>query len=155
MTPHFCSSHSSRVQEKAKLSSTNLDSLFGSAESFETCMFKYDSVHGQWKHHEIKVKDEKTLLCGEKPVTVFGIRNPEDIPWAEAGADFVAESTGVFTDKDKAAAHLKGGAKKVFISAPSSIVLYETCQPFMLMLVTTSCAQRDLCIPGCDVVWNL
>ena len=37
-------------------------------------MFKYDSVHGQWKHNELKVKDEKTLLFGEKPVTVFGIR---------------------------------------------------------------------------------
>ena len=40
----------------------------------QTYMFKYDSVHGQWKHHELKVKDEKTLLFGEKPVTVFGIR---------------------------------------------------------------------------------
>ena len=37
-------------------------------------MFKYDSVHGQWKHNELKLKDEKTLLFGEKPVTVFGIR---------------------------------------------------------------------------------
>ncbi|CAF2115506.1 BnaC08g40330D [Brassica napus] len=86
---------------------------------YMTYMFKYDSVHGQWKHNELKLKDEKTLLFGEKPVTVFGIRNPEDIPWGEAGADFVVESTGVFTDKDKAAAHLKGGAKKVVISAPS------------------------------------
>uniref|UniRef100_A0A0D3DXJ2 Glyceraldehyde-3-phosphate dehydrogenase n=1 Tax=Brassica oleracea var. oleracea TaxID=109376 RepID=A0A0D3DXJ2_BRAOL len=66
---------------------------------YMTYMFKYDSVHGQWKHNELK--------------------NPEDIPWGEAGADFVVESTGVFTDKDKAAAHLKGGAKKVVISAPS------------------------------------
>ncbi|KAA3475491.1 glyceraldehyde-3-phosphate dehydrogenase 2, cytosolic-like [Gossypium australe] len=39
-----------------------------------TYMFKYDSVHGQWKHHELKVKDSKTLLFGERPVTVFGIR---------------------------------------------------------------------------------
>ncbi|KAH0916468.1 hypothetical protein HID58_030914 [Brassica napus] len=74
---------------------------------YMTYMFKYDSVHGQWKHNELKIKDEKTLLFGEKPVTVFGIRNPEEIPWGEAGADFVVESTGVFTDKDKAAAHLK------------------------------------------------
>ncbi|XP_020593213.1 glyceraldehyde-3-phosphate dehydrogenase GAPC2, cytosolic [Phalaenopsis equestris] len=86
---------------------------------YQTYMFKYDTVHGQWKHHEITVKDSKTLLFGEKPVTVFGIRNPEEIPWGEAGADYVVESTGVFTDKDKAAAHLKGGAKKVIISAPS------------------------------------
>ncbi|KAK9090186.1 hypothetical protein Sjap_023363 [Stephania japonica] len=74
---------------------------------YMTYMFKYDSVHGQWKHHDIKVKDSKTLLFGEKAVTVFGSRNPEEIPWGETGAEFVVESTGVFTDKDKAAAHLK------------------------------------------------
>lgn len=86
---------------------------------YMTYMFKYDTVHGQWKHHELKVKDDKTLLFGEKPVAVFGIRNPEEIPWGETGAEYIVESTGVFTDKDKAAAHLKGGAKKVVISAPS------------------------------------
>ncbi|KAL8123334.1 hypothetical protein AgCh_011340 [Apium graveolens] len=87
--------------------------------SRHTYMFKYDSVHGAWKHHELKVKDEKTLLFGEKPVAVFGCRNPEEIPRASTGAEYIVESTGVFTDKDKAAAHLKGGAKKVIISAPS------------------------------------
>ncbi|XP_002509572.2 glyceraldehyde-3-phosphate dehydrogenase, cytosolic [Ricinus communis] len=86
---------------------------------YMTYMFKYDTVHGQWKHHDIKVKDDKTLLFGDKAVTVFGFRNPEEIPWGQSGADYVVESTGVFTDKDKAAAHLKGGAKKVIISAPS------------------------------------
>ncbi|XP_076933152.1 glyceraldehyde-3-phosphate dehydrogenase, cytosolic-like, partial [Bidens hawaiensis] len=83
-------------------------------------MFKYDSVHGPWKKHEIKVKDDKTLLFGDKPVTVFCMKNPEEIPWGQAGAEYVVESTGVFTAKDKAAAHLKGGAKKVVISAPSA-----------------------------------
>ncbi|CAN1295278.1 Glyceraldehyde-3-phosphate dehydrogenase 2, cytosolic, partial [Linum perenne] len=82
-------------------------------------MFKYDTVHGHWKHSDVKVKDESTLTFGEKDVKVFGLRNPEEIPWGSVGADFVVESTGVFTDKDKAAAHLKGGAKKVVISAPS------------------------------------
>ncbi|GAB4840562.1 Glyceraldehyde-3-phosphate dehydrogenase gapc2, cytosolic [Ancistrocladus abbreviatus] len=86
---------------------------------YMTYMFKYDSVHGQWKNHEVKVKDSNTLLFDEKPVTVFGIRNPEEIPWAEAGAEYIVESTGVFTEMGKAAAHLKGGAKKVIISAPS------------------------------------
>lgn len=86
---------------------------------YMTYMFKYDSVHGQWKHNEVKVKDSKTLLFGEKPVAVFGCRNPEEIPWGEVGAEYVVESTGVFTDKEKAAAHLKAGAKKVVISAPS------------------------------------
>ncbi|KAF3956494.1 hypothetical protein ACB098_01G253900 [Castanea mollissima] len=86
---------------------------------YMTYMFKYDTVHGQWKHHELKVKDSKTLLFGDMPVATFGIRNPEEIPWGEAGAEFVVESTGVFTDKEKAAAHLKAGAKKVIISAPS------------------------------------
>ncbi|KAK4358221.1 hypothetical protein RND71_023831 [Anisodus tanguticus] len=74
---------------------------------YMTYMFKYDTVHGQWKKHELTVKDEKTLLFGDKPVKVFGARNPEEIPWGEAGAEYVVESTGVFTDKDKAAAHMK------------------------------------------------
>ncbi|KAK8314740.1 hypothetical protein V6Z11_D01G190900 [Gossypium hirsutum] len=91
--------------------------------NYITYMFKYDSVHGQWKHHDVKVKDSKTLLFGEKPVTGFGIRNPEEIPWSETEDEFVVEATGVFTDKDKAAAHLKGSAKKVVTSAPSKFAL--------------------------------
>nr|GLL16472.1 glyceraldehyde-3-phosphate dehydrogenase, cytosolic [Ipomoea trifida]GMC48640.1 glyceraldehyde-3-phosphate dehydrogenase, cytosolic [Ipomoea batatas] len=86
---------------------------------YMTYMFKYDTVHGQWKKNELKVKDSKTLLFGDHPVAVYGMRNPEEIPWGEAGAEYVVESTGVFTDQDKAAAHMKGGAKKVVISAPS------------------------------------
>ncbi|KAJ7295227.1 hypothetical protein O6H91_Y206000 [Diphasiastrum complanatum] len=82
-------------------------------------MFKYDTVHGNWKHSDITVKDDKTLLFGDVPVTVFNYRNPAEIPWGESGVEYVVESSGVFTDKDKAAAHIAGGAKRVVISAPS------------------------------------
>ncbi|CAN6713674.1 unnamed protein product [Malus baccata var. baccata] len=82
-------------------------------------MFNYDTVHGRWKHSDVKLKDANTLLFGDKPVSIFAVRDPVEIPWSGSGAEYIVESTGVFTDKEKAAAHLKGGAKKVIISAPS------------------------------------
>jgi glyceraldehyde 3-phosphate dehydrogenase len=81
-------------------------------------MFKYDSTHGKFKG-TVEVKDGKLVVNG-KSVNVYSSRNPEEIPWGEAGADYVVESTGVFTTKEKGALHLKGGAKKVIISAPSA-----------------------------------
>ncbi|KAG6555725.1 hypothetical protein Mapa_002963 [Marchantia paleacea] len=83
-------------------------------------MFKYDSVHGRYTKNTIEAKDDKTLLFGKFPVSIFQCRDPAEIPWGQTGAEYVVESTGVFTTKDKAAAHLKGGAKKVVISAPSA-----------------------------------
>jgi len=81
-------------------------------------MFKYDSVHGRFKG-TIEAKDGKLYIQG-KPITVFAERNPSDIKWGSVGADYIIESTGVFTTIDKAKAHLNGGAKKVIISAPSA-----------------------------------
>jgi len=81
-------------------------------------MFKYDSTHGRFKG-TVHAKDGK-LYINDKAVEVFGERDPTQIKWGEAGADYVVESTGVFTTIDKAGAHLKGGAKKVIISAPSA-----------------------------------
>lgn len=79
-------------------------------------MFKYDSVHGQFKG--TVSHDEKNLIIDGKKILVFVEKDPTKIPWGEAGADYVCESTGVFTDQAKAGLHLSGGAKKVIISAP-------------------------------------
>merc|ERR1712113_1095217 len=81
-------------------------------------MFKYDSTHGKFKG-EVK-EDGKFLYVNGNKITVFNERDPVNINWAGAGAEYVVESTGVFTTTDKALAHTKGGAKKVIISAPSA-----------------------------------
>ncbi|WP_027622718.1 type I glyceraldehyde-3-phosphate dehydrogenase [Acetivibrio clariflavus] len=81
-------------------------------------MLKYDTVHGQFKG-TIGDKDGKLVVNG-KEISVFACMNPEEIPWKDCGAEYIVESTGVFTTTEKASAHLKGGAKKVVISAPSA-----------------------------------
>jgi glyceraldehyde 3-phosphate dehydrogenase len=81
-------------------------------------MFKYDSTHGKWKG-TVEQKDGKLVIDGN-PITCFTERDPNAIKWADAGAVYVVESTGVFTDIAKASAHMTGGAKKVVISAPSA-----------------------------------
>jgi len=86
--------------------------------SYMVYMFKYDSVHGRFKG-TVEAKDGKLIINGQV-VTVFAERDPSAIPWSSAGAEYIIESTGVFTTTEKASAHLKGGAKKVIISAPSS-----------------------------------
>lgn len=81
-------------------------------------MLKYDSTHGQFKG-DIQVNG-KDLTVNGKTVRFYTERDPANIPWAETGAYYIVESTGVFTTTEKASAHLKGGAKKVVISAPSN-----------------------------------
>jgi len=80
-------------------------------------MLKYDSTHGRF---------DGTVSHGADSITVDGTtvqvtneKDPSAIPWGKAGADFVVESTGIFTSEEKAGLHIKGGAKKVVISAPS------------------------------------
>ncbi len=80
-------------------------------------LFKYDSVHGNLKQ-DIRI-DGKTLHIGNHQIQLFAERDPSALPWAKLGAQFVHECTGIFTDREKAALHLKGGAQKVIISAPS------------------------------------
>uniref|UniRef100_A0A8C6UH79 Glyceraldehyde-3-phosphate dehydrogenase n=1 Tax=Neogobius melanostomus TaxID=47308 RepID=A0A8C6UH79_9GOBI len=81
-------------------------------------MFKYDSTHNRFKG-EVRIEGDKLIIDGQK-ITVFHERDPTNIKWGEAGAQYVVESTGVFTTIEKASAHLKGGAKRVIISAPSA-----------------------------------
>ncbi|KAK3241102.1 hypothetical protein CYMTET_49103 [Cymbomonas tetramitiformis] len=86
--------------------------------SYMAYMFKYDTVHGRCGY-ECTGSKEGFFVDG-KEIKTFACMNPAEINWASAGADFVVESTGVFTTLDKAAAHFEGGAKKVVISAPSA-----------------------------------
>jgi glyceraldehyde 3-phosphate dehydrogenase len=80
-------------------------------------MLKYDSVHGRFDG-EVSVKDGNLVVNGNE-IRVSAERNPEDLKWDEIGADYVIDATGIFTTKEKAGLHIKGGAKKVIISAPS------------------------------------
>lgn len=80
-------------------------------------MTKYDSMHGQF-NGTLEVKDGKFVVNGHA-INVYDCKDPSEIPWAECGAEYVVESTGVFTTTEKASAHIKAGAKKVVISAPA------------------------------------
>ena len=87
----------------------------GNAES-NAHLTRYDTAHGKFPG-TVTVEGDNMIVNGDK-IRVFAQRNPSDIPWGELGVDVVLECTGFFTTKEKASAHLKGGAKKVIISAP-------------------------------------
>ncbi|XP_010494704.1 PREDICTED: glyceraldehyde-3-phosphate dehydrogenase GAPCP2, chloroplastic-like [Camelina sativa] len=119
-------------------------------DDIEAYMFKYDSTHGNYKG-TINVIDDSTLEINGKQVKVVSNRDPAEIPWADLGAEYVVESSGVFTTVGKASAHLKGGAKKVIISAPSADapmfvvgVNEKTYQPNMDIVSNASCTTNCL-----------
>ena len=78
-------------------------------------LLEFDSVHGRFPGPVTTTED--SIDVGRGPIRVTAIRNPEDLPWGDI--DVVLECTGIFTDRDKAAAHLKNGAKRVLVSAPA------------------------------------
>ncbi|MBO7284285.1 MAG: type I glyceraldehyde-3-phosphate dehydrogenase [Bacteroidales bacterium] len=80
-------------------------------------MLKYDTVHGKFDG-TVEVVDGKLVVNGN-PIRITSERNPEDLKWDEAGAEYVVESTGLFLTREKAEAHLRAGAKRVIMSAPS------------------------------------
>merc|ERR1712098_790804 len=112
-------------------------------------MFKYDSTHGQFKG-EVKENGKFLYVNGQK-ITVFNERDPTAIKWADAGAEYIVESTGVFTSTEKASMHMSGGAKKVIISAPSPDapmfvmgVNHEKYDPGLKVVSNASCTTNCL-----------
>jgi glyceraldehyde 3-phosphate dehydrogenase len=77
---------------------------------------RFDTVHGKFPG-KVEVDGDQMVVNGDR-IKVFAQRDPAQLPWKDLGVDVVLESTGFFTSKEKASAHLKGGAKKVLISAP-------------------------------------
>ena len=80
-------------------------------------MLTYDSIHGKL-NADIKIEGNNLIVNG-KEIVVYNFKDPVEIPWGKVGAEYVVESSGVFTTTEAAMAHIKGGAKKVVISAPS------------------------------------
>ena len=113
-------------------------------------MVKYDTAHGRFDG-EVSNKDEHTLVVNGKEIKVYNEMDPANIPWGKDGVDYVLECSGVFTTMEKAEAHLKGGAKKVIISAPSKDapmfvmgVNNETYDPSMNIVSNASCTTNCL-----------
>lgn len=112
-------------------------------------LFKYDSTHGRFKG-TVTAEGGFLVVNGQK-ITVFQERDPKDIKWASAGAEYIVESTGVFTTIEKASLHLSGGAKKVIISAPSADAPMFVCgvnldayKPEMKVVSNASCTTNCL-----------
>jgi len=105
-------------------------------------MLKYDSVHGKFDG-TIEVVDGKLVVNG-KAIRITAEKDPADLKWNEVGADYVVESTGLFLTREKAEAHLKAGAKKVVMSAPS-----KDDTPMFVMGVNNNKITKDM-----DIVSN-
>jgi len=104
-------------------------------------LLKYDSIHGRLDRPVTPEGD--CLTVGERRFRVLREKDPEKLPWGELDVDYVVESTGLFTDADRAAAHLRAGARKVVISAPSKNA------PMFVVGVNLEAYQ-----PGTDIVSN-
>eukprot|EP00126_Sphaerothecum_destruens_P005901 Sdes_comp19104_c0_seq1m9776 len=112
-------------------------------------MFKYDSTHGRFKG-TVEAQNGKLVVNG-KPIDVYDCKDPTQIKWGASGAEYVVESTGVFTTIEKCQAHFVGGAKKVIISAPSADapmfvmgVNHETYKKEMNVVSNASCTTNCL-----------
>lgn len=109
-----------RLVARAAIANGNLE-LVGVNDLFPpeslAYLFKYDSIHGRFEG-EVG-HDDKNLIINGKKIPVCAEKDPANLPWGQVGAQYVVESTGLFTDFDSAAKHIKAGAKRVIISAPT------------------------------------
>jgi glyceraldehyde 3-phosphate dehydrogenase len=113
-------------------------------------LLQYDSVHGHFAE-EVRADGESLWIKGDR-IAVSAIRNPAELPWKSHQVDVVLECTGLFTDRDKAAAHLAAGARKVLISAPAkgadATVVYgvneQVLTPDMQIISNASCTTNCL-----------
>ena len=101
-------------------------------------MMKYDTVHGPFDG-TVEAKDGKLIVNGN-PVCVYACKDPAEIPWAESGAEYIAEATGVFTHEEGASKHFVGGAKKVVITAPAK----DKTTPMFVMGVNSDTYTKDM-----------
>ena len=122
-------------------------------------LLKYDSVHGRFP--DVKVDGDSIVIAGRNVLVNNAKKNPE-LPWQKLGVDYVIESTGLFTEYDKAAMHLKYGAKKVVISAPpkgdkaiKSMVVgvnHTTYDPKVDHIVSNASCTTNCVVPAAKVV---
>ena len=101
-------------------------------------MLRYDTMHGRYEG-KIEYTDDAIIVDG-KEVKFFACMNPAEIPWGDVEAEYIVASTGAFTTTEKASAHLKAGAKKVVISAPSSDA------PMFVMGVNQDSYNKDMTV---------
>jgi glyceraldehyde 3-phosphate dehydrogenase len=122
----------------------------GNAET-NAHLTRYDTAHGRF-NGKVEVDGESMVVNGDR-IKVLAMRNPAELPWGTLGVDVVLECTGLFTSKERAGAHLKGGAKKVIISAPGgkdvdATIVYgvnhKTLKPGHTVISNASCTTNCL-----------
>jgi glyceraldehyde 3-phosphate dehydrogenase len=123
-------------------------------------LLKYDSTHGKY-HGQVEAREDGIVVDG-RFIPCVSVRNPAELPWGKLGADYVVESTGLFTDYEGASKHLQAGAKRVVISAPTKEpervktllvgVNHETFDPSKDLIVSNASCTTNCLAPIAKVI---
>jgi len=123
-------------------------------------LLKYDSTHGRY-HGQVEAREDGIVVDG-RFIPCMSVRNPAELPWGKLGADYVVESTGLFTDYEGASKHLEAGAKRVVISAPTKDpervktllvgVNHETFDPSKDLIVSNASCTTNCLAPVAKVI---